>query len=239
LALTADHVHPVDAGWVIRTPSLPVVWTLNQLRLGRRFDFSEVLTLAETFLGDLPFRHVVLEGDAVGRPLEDRFERAGWRRERELVMALSAEPPPPSATTVVIEPTEEEALGLMARWLVEERPQLEPGPLHQLVEFNRREGRARQVRHFGVADGDGTVVAITMLYSDGVSAQVENVYTVPQHRNRGFARTLVTHAASAARSGGHELVFIVADDDDWPKQLYSRAGFTPVERTRTFHVELA
>jgi hypothetical protein len=32
-----------------------------------------------------------------------------------------------------------------------------------------------------------------------------------------------------------ELLFIVADDNDWPKDLYARLGFEPVGRTRAFH----
>ena len=29
---------------------------------------------------------------------------------------------------------------------------------------------------------------------------------------------------------GADLVFLVADDRDWPKQLYSKLGFDPVGR---------
>ena len=31
----------------------------------------------------------------------------------------------------------------------------------------------------------------------------------------------------------HELVFIVGDEDDWPKDLYVRMGFRPIGRTWT------
>ena len=30
-----------------------------------------------------------------------------------------------------------------------------------------------------------------------------------------------------ARGAGHPLVFLVADDEDWPKELYGRLGFEP------------
>jgi hypothetical protein len=30
-------------------------------------------------------------------------------------------------------------------------------------------------------------------------------------------------------------VFIVADDDGWPKQLYARLGFDPIGRMGMFH----
>ena len=69
-----------------------------------------------------------------------------------------------------------------------------------------------------------------MLYSDGTVAQVEDVYTVPEERSRGYARRLVTKAAEVARADGHELVFIVADADDWPQRLYRQIGFEPIGR---------
>ena len=34
---------------------------------------------------------------------------------------------------------------------------------------------------------------------------------------------------------GTELVFIVADDDDWPKDLYGRLGFEPIGRAWVVH----
>jgi predicted GNAT family acetyltransferase len=66
------------------------------------------------------------------------------------------------------------------------------------------------------------------------SAWVEDVYTVPDARERGYARTLVTHATAIARSERKGLTFIIADDDDWPKNLYSRIGFERVGQMRVF-----
>jgi hypothetical protein len=36
---------------------------------------------------------------------------------------------------------------------------------------------------------------------------------------------VVLAACDAARAVGATRIFIVADDDDWPKQLYERLGF--------------
>jgi hypothetical protein len=38
----------------------------------------------------------------------------------------------------------------------------------------------------------------------------------------------VIRAAEEARLAGAEFVFLVADDDDWPKELYRRLGFDPL-----------
>ena len=74
---------------------------------------------------------------------------------------------------------------------------------------------------------------------DGATAQVEDVYTVPSWRNRGCARRLITRAIVLAQDAGHELVFIEADDNGWPKQLYSRLGFDPIGRIGVFHRDVA
>jgi ribosomal protein S18 acetylase RimI-like enzyme len=72
------------------------------------------------------------------------------------------------------------------------------------------------------------------LYSDGRTAQVENVGTVPDLRGHGLARAAVSLAIDAALADGHDLVLIFADDDDWPKELYAKLGFRTVGRVRTF-----
>ena len=56
----------------------------------------------------------------------------------------------------------------------------------------------------------------------------EDVVTLREHRRRGLARATLTLALDAAIEMGHALVFIVADADDWPQELYARLGFDPV-----------
>jgi predicted GNAT family acetyltransferase len=81
---------------------------------------------------------------------------------------------------------------------------------------------------FFVAADAGVDAAVTTLYSDGTTAQVENVATLRAHRRRGLARAAVSLAVDAALAMGHELVFIVADADAWPRELYARLGFDPI-----------
>jgi ribosomal protein S18 acetylase RimI-like enzyme len=69
---------------------------------------------------------------------------------------------------------------------------------------------------------------------DGLDAQVENVDTLEEFRGRGVARSVVLRAVEAARDADAEHVFIVADDADWPRELYARLGFDRVGRTRQF-----
>jgi predicted GNAT family acetyltransferase len=87
--------------------------------------------------------------------------------------------------------------------------------------------KAANSRIFGIVE-DGEVVSSAQLYSDGSTAQVEEVATMPAYRGRGHAKALVTRAVGEAVADNHEFIFLVADGDDWPKKLYTRLGFEEV-----------
>jgi GNAT superfamily N-acetyltransferase len=184
-------------------------------------------------LDGLAYRHIEVEERAGGRELEDAFRADGWDIDHELVMALDRPPVPPD-DGLVIEPSEERMLELMRRWIAEQETP-HPGPLGQHVESVRRRARASGERHFGIEDSAGRLVAMTNLRSDGTIAQVENVYTAPEARGRGYARTLVAYVAALAAEGGRALTFITADANDWPKDLYGRLGFKPIGLNWVFH----
>jgi ribosomal protein S18 acetylase RimI-like enzyme len=75
---------------------------------------------------------------------------------------------------------------------------------------------------------DGGVASYADLYLDGDIAQVEDVATVPEHRGRGYASAVVLRAVNEARAAGASLVFLVADAEDWPKELYRKLGFDDI-----------
>ncbi len=64
------------------------------------------------------------------------------------------------------------------------------------------------------------------------------MYTLPEARGHGLARALITRAVQLAREEDHELIFIVADEDGWPRHLYQRLGFEPVGHVVHLHREL-
>jgi GNAT superfamily N-acetyltransferase len=234
--LVADEFAPISEGWLVRSRSMPLVWSVNQVCVTRPVRFAAALALSEEHLGELPYRQLAVEHEPSGRRLEGPFRDDGWEIDRDLTMVLAQDPDRQVDTGAVIEPGERETLALTRRWADEdEHLQLTPEGLAQVVEHNRLTWRVRRARRLGVRDNSGALAAITQLYSDGTSAQVEGVYTVPEQRGRGYARALVTHAVALAQAAGHKLTFIVADDMDWPKQLYARIGFEPVGRAWLFH----
>lgn len=236
LELVTERMAAIPEGWVVREPGLPLVWSANHVRISRPVTFAEALRAAENHLAQLPYRQLMVEHEPTGRRLERSFAERRWEVDREVVMQLLREPDRDVDLGRVAEVDEEPVMGLMRRWIGEDESiEVTPSGLDQVVEFTRREARARDARMFGAYGRHGSLAAITMLYSDGVVAAVEAVYTVPEERGRGHARALVTKAVEIARATGHELVFIVADADDWPQRLYRRIGFEPIGRTWALH----
>ncbi|HET7050549.1 MAG TPA: GNAT family N-acetyltransferase [Solirubrobacteraceae bacterium] len=231
--LAADEARPVDGGWLIRAPCLTSVWGLNHLRLAGPVTYEQAVVLADEYLGDLPYRQLIIEHEDSARRLEEPLRADGWTFDRDVLMALARPADREADTDGVVEVHDDAASELMRQW-VSDDPKMTAEALDQVVEATRREARVRAGRSLGIRDETDDLVAMTKLYSDGTTAQVEDVYTVPSWRNRGCARRLITRAIVLAQDAGHELVFIEADDNGWPKQLYSRLGFDPIGRIGVF-----
>lgn len=87
---------------------------------------------------------------------------------------------------------------------------------------------------FFVAYVDGVAASRCELYvRDGI-AQVEDVGTVTEHRNRGLGSAVVMRAVDEARAASADVVFLNADADDWPMELYARLGFDELARWSGF-----
>jgi GNAT superfamily N-acetyltransferase len=230
----ADEVRPIEAGLVVRSPSLPAVWAINHMRLAVPLAFAPLVDLADQQLAECRYVQIVVENQDAGPGLERAFREAGWKTDREVLMVLTAAPDRDADTGVVTDVGEDEVLELMKRWYAED--ELARLALDELTEYSRREARACGDRMLGVRSSDGQLVATTKLRSDGSTAQVEDVYTVPEARGRGYARALVSRAVELARADGHDLIFITADDNDWPKELYARIGFRRLAQLWPVHL---
>jgi GNAT superfamily N-acetyltransferase len=233
LALIADEVTDVAEGCVVRSAALPLVWSLNHLRVMHPIGFDEAVAAAERHLQDLPYRHLMVEEDAGAEQLAAQFRSACWEVDVELTMLMAGDRDREVDLSNVVDASEEETLELYGRWIAEDYEE-PPEAQRQVVEHTRLIWRARNARRFGVPAQSGALASMTVLMSGGPVAQVEDVYTAPEERGRGYARALVTRALDLARAGGYELTFITADDGGWPKQLYARLGFVPAGRVWLF-----
>jgi ribosomal protein S18 acetylase RimI-like enzyme len=235
---SSTRIVPFRWGRAFFNDDFPRSWAHNFLLVeGAPVDFTAEGLAAEadrlhTAAGHA-HRQVEVDDEATGRSLQTSFERFGWSVDRLLAMAHRRAPDRP------LDPRGAEEVGFDAV-----RPALErflgsapygdsPETIRQLVERTLITAQATDVRHFA-ARVDGVVASTCQLYSDGRTAQIEDVQTIEDYRGRGLARATVSLALAEARAAGHDLVFLVADYDDWPKQMYARLGFAPAARWFAF-----
>lgn len=234
----ADETVAVPLGTVLRTPSLPHAWSVNALRIERpapdlTLADAEAAAAAHAVAG---YRHLLVEDETTALRLLDAAGREprGWTTDCELVMRLVDDPDPGggAAGAAVREGRFEEILELFTAWLEEEEHARET--VEDLVERRRREHAAGPER-LVVAEHEGRPAAMCSVRLGGDVAQLEDVYVLPAARGTGLGRAVTAEGARIAAESGAGLVVIVADDRDWPKQLYANVGFAPLGRRAILH----
>lgn len=172
-------------------------------------------------------RKVVFEQEEAGERLAGSLGR-GWEHRRLTVMAYRGEPDPgashgPPAASEVDREALLPALETMIRMEPAEAGDDGEDVIRQLSSSDAVVARVVAQRCFARLV-DGQVVSSCRLYSDGSIAQVEDVATVPGHRQRGYADTVVRRAVTEATKE-HELVFLTAVEGRWVERWYERLGF--------------
>jgi predicted GNAT family acetyltransferase len=236
-AACAERIVPFRFGRALFNDTFPSVWDLNVLRV----DEPEGATAdalaaeAERLHGEAgqSHRRVAVPDEEAGARLEPRFRALGWEADRFLFMAWRGAGPRVRDTRIVEEVDASAQRPLRERVAAAEPWADSEETMRMVLDSNRLFTRAGRARHFAVR-ADGQVVSVADLYSDGQTAQVEDVVTSTEHRGRGYASAVVLRAVAEAELTGHDFVFLIADDADWPKELYARLGFAPLGGKWTF-----
>ena len=236
LESAAERIERVPLGSAVFTDSLPVVWSLNLLRVEEAgASAEEIAAEADRLQGGagLEHRRVAIQDEDAGRDLEEGFTALGWKPDVFLFMVPRREPNRSVDTNCVVE-VEREALrpireAILGEWLGD----LDGEVLRQIGESDRRFAEAGNARHFAVVVGEEPVSS-TDLFSDGRTAQIEDVGTLPDHRGAGYASAVVMKALEEARAMGHDFIFLIADARDWPKEMYRRLGFDGIGEKYAF-----
>jgi ribosomal protein S18 acetylase RimI-like enzyme len=221
-------------GFGVVTPELPLPHDANFVFVERAADAGEAIAEADRILGGAGRDHrvIVTFDDELGKRLRPQFEALGWRTRREVFM-VQHRPPQKTADLSLVQEVDEadlrpdrmrEILGYEWAW-----PELAEQILDQKLTLADR----AETRFFGVPHGDEFVSWSDLYVAQGV-AQVEDVATRQEHRGKGYATAVVLRAVEEGRKAGADLVFLVADDEDWPKELYGRLGFDPVGHLHKF-----
>ena len=213
-------------------------WSSNFVRVERSLDGVDADRLAadaDRVLGEhdqLRHRRVEIFDERNGPRLASAFLEMGWSVERNLFM-VHRRPPEPRPGVAAAEMTFDEARPVIEA-VMREQPYIETEEgFRQLVGFREVLEREAGARFF-VASVDGEPAAVCEGYVLDDVGQVEDVNTVEPFRGRGLASAIVLAASAWARNHGATLVFLVADDEDWPKELYRRLGFDDLGRSWGF-----
>lgn len=224
------RVEDTPSGRAVFTDELPRRFDGNYLWVDRYTDPEDLVAEAERHRRPLIF----VPDPEIGDRLAPWFEEQGWRVDRHVVMAQLRKPEREADLSLVRELREED-LRAARRQVLSGFPWATDEVLAQIFAAKRLIGERVRARFFG-AVLDGEVVSYSDLYQDAGEAQVEDVGTLPEHRNHGYASAVILAAVDAARSDGAEFVFLVADAHDWPQELYGRLGFDTVGNYTKFFV---
>lgn len=208
------------------------MWVLNQLVVDTATDAPGLMAALDDLYAHMAHRRAFVERADVGDALAPAMRAAGWLTERDVFSVLRRDRDRAATPGLAREVDEPTIRAVEAQTIAEHSPQ-DAAVAEQLLAARGVFGRVGGARYF-VAAADGVDACHATLYSDGVIAQVEDVGTITAFRGRGLARAVCSAAVDAAREAGHELIFIVADDDDWPKELYAKLGFDPVGKAWSF-----
>jgi RimJ/RimL family protein N-acetyltransferase len=209
--------------------SVPSVYDANYLVLDRLATAGEHAAEADALMERFHHRKVVaLDG---GGALAPGFLERGWTPSTHLLMAHRRKPDRLVDTSSVREVTQAELRDVKRATML-----AEPWGSERLGEelrvVDERVGNAISLRFFAAFAG-GQVAAYCELRSDGRTAQIEDVATLPAARGSGLGRAVVQFALEEARRT-NDLVFLEALEDDWPRELYAKLGFDVVDERHLY-----
>lgn len=224
---TATRVIPWSFGTAVFTDDFPGRYDSNFLRVDRPRDgvaAADLVAEADVVQAALGHRELQLDDATEGARLAPGLGELGYECDRLLwmVQRTPADPGPV--------PVREVDAATLQPTLVESNrsfPGMSDGDAGMLAAF-RLVSQERVGTRFFAAELDGEIAAYCEMYlHDGVG-QVEDVNTLERFRRRGAGGSLVRTASAAAREAGADLVWLLADAEDWPQRLYAALGFETI-----------
>jgi ribosomal protein S18 acetylase RimI-like enzyme len=228
-----DEVVATAHGTALVTPSLPLVWQVNAIRVeDPRASVAQLTAEAEEVQGALGHRKLVMHDERLGKRLAPEFGKAGWNIFRVLIMLRRRPSDGARKPAAAAEVSRDVGAAALAAFRREQPFGWQDEAVRQLAEMDDRYTRVLAARDFA-SPPDDPACACRLYTHDGLG-QVDEVGTLEARRGRGHARAAVAAAADAATAAGCERVFMVTDASDWPQQLYRRLGFDEIGATYEF-----
>jgi GNAT superfamily N-acetyltransferase len=222
LEAVCDVVEPWEHGTVFRATRYPSYYDYNVLWVEGDPGLSaeELVAAADSALADLEHRRIDFEQAEAGDAVRADLEGAHWEPTRLLWMRHS-EPLPPGPDIEFEAVDYDAVLGLRHDWHGDDFPDLDR---RDYLDNAREVAMTRDVRVIAPIEDDEPV-GFAQLERIGDAAEVTQVYVRPEHRGGGRG-TAITRAAIEA-AGDVDDLWIAADDEGRPKELYARLGFRP------------
>jgi len=228
-AAVCDVLEPWEHGTVVRATRFADYYDFNLVRVERdpAMSVEGLIAFADQALAGLAHRRMDFEIVDAAEPLRAGFEAKGWHTDRLAWMRHEA--PGPAGPEIPVEEVPYDAVHeLRVAWHREDFPDQGLGDyLAGAKEVALRRGA--QVLAVRAA---GAPVAFAQLEHRGGSAEIAQVYVLPEHRGSGLGTAMTAAAIDAA--GDVQDLWIVADDEGRPKELYARLGFRPAWTTYEF-----
>jgi ribosomal protein S18 acetylase RimI-like enzyme len=226
--MAGTRTEPMAVGTAVFDERLPTRWDSNYLLVEREATADEVAAEVER----LRRPQAIVPDEEFGAALAPAMAERPFIVVRHVVM-VHRRPPDRTPDLARVREVDHTALRPLRTRLILAQQWGSPETAEALLDAKPLIAERLTARFFAVYEGDD-VVALTDLYHDGPEAQIEDVATAPEHRNRGHASAVVLRAVEEARAAGAEFVFLVADDEDWPKDWYAKLGFDTVGRYYKF-----
>jgi GNAT superfamily N-acetyltransferase len=225
----ATHTEPWSGGTAFFNSDYPKKYAQNFLRLDEDADLSidEIVAEADRVQGGAGLTHRRVNGYGANlRGLATGFKKLGWEVVELVVMAHDGTVRTPAKAVPVEQVDLATIRPVMIAWDLEiSKLTLD---MAELLADSRTPLEEAGLVTFFQMELEGTTAGWCELWRFEEVAQVENVMTFPAFRGRGVASAGVTRALEVAYEDSAAVAFIVADENDWPKELYARLGFEPI-----------
>ena len=227
-----DRIEPFEYGRSFMATDFPVVWDDNFMRVEKPgATWDELAEAAEAMQGGAGLHHrkLILPDEDWVEDIANAGRRSGWE-VTPLIFMIRRLDGVRTSSVPVREVTYDEILPLRQELMRRQPWATSEGDVRQVLEANKRWASRVEARFF-LAEVDGEPAAACDLYRGPGLAQVEDVETKAEYRNRGLASGVVLAAIRAALEDQEDpTIFLIADENDWPKVLYEKMGFETVGR---------
>jgi len=192
-------------------------------------DAMEVAAECDRLFEGFAHREVIVEDPRRGAAMAPVFGERGWRVDRLVTMARRTMPGPDAVADAGADELDLDEIVAFSEEVHRQASPNDPASVVETLATFRAVLRDRAGARFFGARIDGELASACELYLHDGAAQIEDVNTLEAFRGRGLARQVVTAAAARAHAAGADLVWLIADDNDWPKELYAKLGFGRVD----------